>query len=224
MRRAVRLSCTVVTRVRAPTIIFGGTFDPPHRMHVAMARAAADALGARRILVLPAAINPQRLAAPPTHPNHRLAMTRLAFAAEPRAEILDDEIRRSGPSYTIDTVRALLDEPALHMTQPLRLLIGSDQARNLGSWRAWRELVSIAEPAIVLRPPDTLASLPVMLAALLGETESAWRQRILPIDPVDLAATSLRAELASGGAPADLDPAVLAYIRREGLYGRESPA
>jgi nicotinate-nucleotide adenylyltransferase len=209
--------------VTHPTILFGGTFDPPHRMHVAMASAAADALGAERILVVPAAVNPQRVIAPPAAAEHRLAMARLAFASEPRAAILDLEIRREGPSYTIDTLRALLHPegpcvPGTAAPTPLRLLIGSDQARNLGSWRAWREVLALAEPAIVLRPPDTLGELPATLAASLGESEAVWRGRMLPIAPIDLAATTLRSDLARGIAPTDLDPAVLAYIRRAGLY------
>ncbi len=205
-----------------PTIVFGGTFDPPHRMHVAMARAAADALGARRMLIIPAAVNPQRTHAPPAAAEHRLAMVRLAFAEEPRATVLDLELRREGPSYTIETLRALLrtdgSEACPTAEPPLRLLIGSDQARNLSSWRDWRDVLALAEPAIVLRPPDTLADLPAALAASLGESEAAWRARVLPIAPIDLAATTLRSDLARGLTPADLDPAVLAYIRRAGLY------
>lgn len=200
---------------RAPALVFGGTFDPPHRVHVRMATAAADCLGARAILVIPAAINPQRAASPPAPAADRRAMTLAAFADEPRARVLDLELERHGPSYTIDTVRALHDQGAA----PLRLLIGSDQALNFPTWRAWREVAELAPPAIVVRPPQTHATLLGELRRVFGAEAEAWAARILPIPPTDMSATDARAALARGEAPDALDPAILAYIRRHGLYG-----
>lgn len=199
---------------RAPTIVFGGTFDPPHVAHVAMALAALRALGAERLLVIPASINPQRVAHPPAPAEERLAMTRLAFEAEPRAEVLPIEIERAGPSYTIDTLRAL----ATADPRPLRLLIGSDQALNLPTWREWHEVLRLAPPAIVVRPPHRHESLPAALAERCGGTAAAWAASILPLAPVEISATEARDALARGEAPTTIPPAVLAYIRRRGLY------
>jgi nicotinate-nucleotide adenylyltransferase len=208
-----------MTAARPPAILFGGTFDPPHLAHVTMASAAADALNARAILVVPAAVNPQRTATPPAPAADRLAMVRLAFAKEPRAEVLDLELRRPGPSYTIDTLHALIE--AGHA--PLRLLIGSDQALNVPTWRAWREVVELAPPAIVVRPPLTLDSIGPELDRVYGAESALWRARVLGIPPMPLSATAARASLAHGDAAADLDPAVLAYIRAQRLYAVEGP-
>jgi nicotinate-nucleotide adenylyltransferase len=209
---------------RPPALVFGGTFDPPHVAHVAVASAATTAIAARSLLVVPAALNPQRAGShPPASAADRLAMVRLAFRAETRAKILDVEIVRGGPSYTIDTLRALEAEGE----SPLRLLVGSDQALNLPSWRDWREVVRLAPPAIVVRPPHTRRTLEEALRASYGSDAPLWIDRILPLPPVDLSATSVRAELlnglanglASGLERGGLDPEVFRYIREHRLYG-----
>jgi nicotinate-nucleotide adenylyltransferase len=206
-------------RERPPALLFGGTFDPPHRTHVAVARMAADQLGARAILVVPAARNPLRPDHDAAPPEDRLAMARLAFADEPRARVLDLELRRPAPSYTIDTLRALVEAGE----EPLRLLIGSDQAVALPSWRAWRDVVALAPPAIVLRPPHDAASLGRAFEAIYGDEAPSWCARVLPIPPVDMRATELRRRLRRGDARSpddfpELDPRVLDHIRGRLLY------
>lgn len=204
---------------RPPALLFGGTFDPPHRTHVAVARAAADHLGARAILVVPAGRNPLRPDHEAAPPEDRLAMTRLAFAGEPRARVLDLELRRPPPSYTIDTLRSLVDAGEA----PLRLLIGSDQAVALPAWRAWREVVELAPPAIVLRPPHDAEALRRAFEERYGADAPSWLARVLPIPPVDMRATELRTRLRRGDPrePArfpELDPRVLDHIRSRLLY------
>lgn len=196
------------------TLVFGGTFDPPHRRHVEIARRAADLLGAERILVIPASINPQRRDQPPAPGADRLAMTRLAFRDEPRADVLDLELRREGPSYTIDTLRELERLGG----SSFRLLVGSDQALNLPSWRSWREVVERAEPAIVLRPPHTDGAFARAAATVFGDDAAAWIRRVLPIEPVDLRSTDCRASLSAGSEDPGLDPEVAAYARTHLLY------
>ena len=189
--------------------LFGGTFDPPHRGHVAIARAAADLVGATSILVIPAAINPQRSGSPPAPADDRLAMARLAFRHEPRAEVLDLEVVRGGPSFTIDTLRELA---RLRPGTRFRLLVGSDQAVNFTTWRDWREIERLAEPAIVVRPPHDAATLAAELRRLHGSDADRWIARILPIAPTPERSTAIRAELAAGRVPEDLDPEVARYV------------
>ncbi len=204
-----------------PALIFGGTFDPPYRTHVAMARQAADAIDARAIFVIPAAINPQRVHEHPlAQADHRLAMCRIAFREEPRAQVLDLEMHRAGPSFTIDTVEDL----TARGENPLRLLIGSDQAVNFRSWRAWERVEQIAPPAVVVRPPHTAATLAGLLRERFGPDADRWTGRILPISPTDVSATAARRALARGVDPIDLDPEVLRYLRVHGLYPLQDEA
>jgi nicotinate-nucleotide adenylyltransferase len=196
-------------------LVFGGTFDPPHRGHVAIARAAADLVGAASILVIPAAFNPQRSGSPPAPADDRLAMTRLAFRHEPRAEVLDLEIARGGPSWTIDTLRELARQrPGTRF----RLLIGGDQAVNFTTWREWREVERLAEPAIVARPPLDAASLAAELRRVHGPDDDRWIARILPIPATPGRSTAIRTALAEGLPTDELDPEVLRHCRERGLY------
>jgi nicotinate-nucleotide adenylyltransferase len=199
------------------TLVYGGTFDPPHVQHVRMASMAADAVGATRIRVIPAAMNPQRAGTPPSPAEHRMAMTRLAFAAEPRAVIDDVEIRRGGPSFTVDTLEALVQA---HPGERLRLLIGGDQALNFGTWRRPERIIELAEPVVVPRPPLDAEALARELHSRLGAAARPWPSRILPIEPQPHASTSLREVLARGERPdaAHLAPAVTDYALRHGLY------
>lgn len=199
------------------TLVQGGTFDPPHARHVRMASQAADALGATRILVVPAAVNPQRTGRPPSPPEHRLAMTRLAFAGEPRAVVDDREIRRGGPSFTVDTLESLAKE---RPGERLRLLIGGDQALNFHTWRCPERIVALAEPVVVPRAPLDAAALATELRHRLGDAGSAWAPRILQLDAEPHASTGLREKLSRGERPdaALLAPEVTDYALRHGLY------
>jgi nicotinate-nucleotide adenylyltransferase len=199
------------------TLVFGGSFDPPHAAHARIASQAADAVGARRILVIPAGINPQRRDAPPAEPRHRLAMARLAFAGEPRATIDDRETRRTGPSYTVDTLESLAREQP---TERFRLLLGGDQALNFETWRAPDRIEALAEPVVVPRAPLDADALRAALRERLGERARRWMDRVLPIAPVDTSSTDARAQLARGERPSPdvVGAAVVDYALRHGLY------
>jgi nicotinate-nucleotide adenylyltransferase len=201
----------------AITLVYGGSFDPPHAVHARIASQAADAVGARRILVIPAGVNPQRRDAPPAAPEHRLVMARLAFAAEPRATIDDREIRRAGPSYTVDTLESLAREQP---SERFRLLLGGDQALNFATWRNPDRIESLAEPVVVPRPPLDADALRAALRERMGEHARRWMDRVLPIAPADASSTQARAQLARGERPSPdvVAPAVVDYALRHGLY------
>ena len=192
------------------TLVYGGSFDPPHATHARIASLAADAVGATRILVIPAGVNPQRRDAPPAPAAHRLAMARLAFAQEPRARIDDREIRRPGPSFTVDTLEELARE---RPRERLRLLIGGDQALNFASWRQPERIETLAEPVVVPRPPLDAQALRARLAA-------SWASRVLDLPPVDTSSTQVRALLARGERPdaSTMPPSVATYAIEHGLY------
>jgi len=197
-----------------PLILFGGTFDPPHRRHVTLAEEARDLLDAEEVLFMPAKVNPQRAAHPPAPPDARLAMVRAAIANRRALRVSDLELRRDGPSYTVDTLRALRADGE---RRPIRLLIGSDQALNLHTWRDPEEILELATPAVVLRPPHTREGFEREAEARGDPRLLAW---LLPIEPLDCSSTDARRRLAAREPVGDvLAPEVEAHIRAHGLYG-----
>jgi len=174
--------------------LFGGTFDPPHLGHVRVALAAREQLLVERVLVLPAG-DPYHK---PTHTaaGHRLAMTRLAFTGFDRVEVDDREIRRSGPTYTVDTLEEIGGRPFL--------VLGPEAYEDVPRWHRSGDLLAACVPVVVPRP---------------GWAEPQDGVRLLKMEPVDLASSDIRDDLEAGkGGGGAVDPAVLAYILREGLY------
>lgn len=207
-----------------PLLVFGGSFDPPHARHATVLAEAMRALHASAAIVIPAAINPLKTDAPPADPEARLAMCRRNFApdaadfpAEVRLSRI--EIDRSGPSYTIDTIRALLERRP-KLAGSIRFLGGNDAIRGIERWHLWRELLELATPAVVVRPPSTRESVQAFFERFAASTGIAdapsW---ILDIPPVDLASTDIRAAIARGERPAGLADGVWREISSRGLYG-----
>ncbi|MBB1077815.1 nicotinate (nicotinamide) nucleotide adenylyltransferase, partial [Rhodoferax sp. 4810] len=120
--------------------ILGGAFDPPHLAHLALAKAAIEQLQLDQLRIIPTgqAWHKPRLL---TDAVHRLAMAQLAFAELPQAQVDDRETRRTGPSYTIDTLHELHAEAA---GAQLFLIIGADQAQALTTWHAWEQILRSA--------------------------------------------------------------------------------
>jgi nicotinate-nucleotide adenylyltransferase len=192
----------------------GGTFDPIHRGHVAMAEAGADCAGLDRVLMVPARTPPHRSAASAPAAD-RLQMCRIAVAGHPRLEVSDVELRRPGPSYTVDTLR---DLRALWPAWELHLLLGWDAARDILSWREPAEVLRLAHLVVVSRP-----GLPVPGRADLARAGLDPDQVIVCDGGTpDVGATAIRGRLESGagldGLDGLLDPNVADYIRRRELY------
>jgi nicotinate-nucleotide adenylyltransferase len=206
-----------------PIVIFGGTFDPPHRRHVQIASGCDQLLKAKQLLVIPARQNPQRTDGPVASAKHRMAMCTLAFADLADTLVLPIEAELETPSYTVDTVRRILQMQAHGelMKGPLRLVVGSDQALNFRSWKEWNELAALATPAVVVRPPHTRTEWPAILRQHMDEQWAArWLSWTLPIEPVDSSSTEVRRRIAAGEAYDDLlPPSVANYIRSAKLYG-----
>ena len=191
--------------------VVGGTFDPIHLGHIAMAEAGADCAGLDRVLLVPASVPPHRAAA--TAPaRDRLEMTRIAAAGHPRLEVSDIELRRPGPSYTVDTLRALADE------QPeaeLHLLLGWDAAREIRSWREPGEVLRLARLVVVSRPGYAPPTGRDLLAAGIDPA----RTTLCDVPTPDVESTDVRRLLERGASLGGLvDPGVQAYLRRHHLY------
>ena len=210
--------------------ILGGTFDPPHVGHLALARSARDAMQLDEVRLMPTGHSWQKSAAGASA-LQRLEMVRIALRDVGPAEGLsadDREVVRGGQTYTVDTLEALRKE--LGPDVMLVLIVGSDQLRNLATWRNWQRLFDLAHIAATQRERITLEDLPPEV-----EAEVASRGRdALPDAPagsivffrmpaVAVSATGLRAQLAAGERPDALSPpAVLDYIHSHRLY-RRSP-
>ena len=190
--------------------MFGGAFDPPHLAHRALAEAALAQLQLDELHVLPTG-QAWHKTRPLTDAAHRLAMSRLAFDGLPGVLLDDREIRRAGPSYTLDTLRELHAE---FPQAELYLVMGKDQADALPSWRNWEEIVQLA--IICVADRDMLTGQEVRFTP---PAPMARRFRALQMPVMDISATGIRARVASrlGIAPL-VSPAVARYIEENHLY------
>lgn len=198
--------------------IYGGTFNPIHRGHLTAARAAMDALGLDRLLLIPASIPPHKaLPQGSAEPADRLEMAALACAQlGPKAQALDTELHRTGPSYTVDTLRQLRME---HPEDELWLLMGTDMFLSLERWYHASDILSLAHIGAFDRahpqPGEDLAAQKRLLETKYGATVAIIANRQV----IDLSSTQVREALAAGrGRDLVTDP-VYGYIQRRGLYG-----
>jgi len=176
--------------------LFGGSFDPVHLGHLLVAQAACEELGLDRLYFVPAAQSPFKPESAPAPAELRLRMLRLALAGCPHYEVDDQEIRRGGVSYTIDTVRSYAGRfPGAQ----LFYLIGADHVAQLPKWREAHELARLVEFAVIPRPGSNpvVAQPPFRLQPLrgfpLGVSSSQIRSRVrsgLPIQALVPAAVA----------------------------------
>jgi nicotinate-nucleotide adenylyltransferase len=181
--------------------LLGGTFDPVHNAHLAMARAALRALPIGKVVFMPTGATKYRRPAVAS-PEHRLAMLRLALDGEPRFEIDPRELSPAATGYTADTLAGLRDE--LGPRVALYFLMGADQLAKLPTWHRPDEVRRLARLAVFARPGVPIAD--------------TTAERI-PMDEMKISASELRARAQRGEDLAPLVPAAVAnYIRARGLY------
>ncbi|AMD44034.1 nicotinate-nucleotide adenylyltransferase [Bordetella holmesii] len=189
--------------------LLGGSFDPIHLAHLALAQSAMAHLGLHEVQFIPAA-NPWQRAPLLASPADRLAMIKAAIAGQPGLAVNSTEIDRGGATYTVDTVRAL---PA---AATFTWILGADQLANFCTWRDWQEIVRRVDLAVATRPGTPLQA-PDALAVLLAQQGKSLRE--LPFTPMAISASDIRQRLASGQSTAGLLPAAVSrYIAEHGLY------
>ena len=215
----------------APMVLYGGTFDPVHNGHVAVAQAVAQAC-AIKVHLVPAADPPHR-APPGASAAQRAEMLDLAVAGRPGLGVDRRELVRGGASFTIDTLREVRAE--LGPDAPVIWLLGSDALAGLASWKHWRGLFELAHVLAFKRPGSELAGdwLQRHLPEVHAEIALRWCQTAelltrpaggfsVFLPPVELpeSATEVRALIASRGDWTPLvPPPVARYILDRGLYG-----
>jgi nicotinate-nucleotide adenylyltransferase len=186
--------------------LLGGTFNPPHIGHLVCAMEARDQLGLDLVALLPANVPPHKAVADDPGATVRAELCELAAATEPGLVVRHDEIRRPGPSYTVDTLRAL------HETgDELTFIVGGDQALGLPEWREPETIVSLARFAVADRGDASRER--------VGERLSGWDVTFFDMPRLDVSSSLIRARVAAGRPIRHLVPSAVAErIGELGLY------
>lgn len=191
--------------------LFGGTFDPPHVGHLALAEQARDQLGLDRVRFVPAGNPPHKQGRVRTPVAHRVAMTRLAVRGNPAFEVSTLEARRPGFSFTVDTLRALHRR---HPDTAFWLVLGADSLDDFPRWHDPGGILELAALAVAVRPGAGRRRLPRALARRVTWLDNAG---------LDVSSSELRRRVRSGRSIRYLVPdAVAAYVRRRGLYREDA--
>jgi nicotinate-nucleotide adenylyltransferase len=211
----------VATPVVAGSLgILGGTFDPIHHGHLAIAEEVRERLGLERVLFVPARVPPHRAVQPGASAEDRFEMVGLAIAGNPAFAASRIELDRPGPSYSVDTVAALADAAAAEGRVPDLWFIASAEAvRALPTWREPERILAMARFAVVPR-----AGAEVLDEAWVAERLPAAAGRLAFIDGplLPISGTAIRARAAAGRSLRYLVPdAVARYIRDHRLYRPE---
>ncbi len=195
---------------RQSVCLFGGTFDPPHVGHLMMAEVARETLGVGRVVFIPAGAPPHKLASDITPLEDRLDMVRASIALFPQFALSTVEAQRSGPSYTVDTLRVF----AAVGGAGLFLLLGADMLEDLPNWREADEINRLATIVAAPRSGKPLGALAAAHERRYGRTPIA-----LDMPELDIASSWIR-ERVSGGLRVDplLPAGVSRIIEQRGLY------
>ena len=183
--------------------LFGGSFDPVHHGHLIVARVAAETLGLAEVRFVPAREQPFKVGRHGAGARHRAEMLQLAIAEAPGFAVEPAELERAGPSYTVDTLRALRDrEPGIELT----LLLGADAAAELGAWHSAAELPGLARIVVFARPGSPVPQSPLIAGSIR-------------VPALDISATEIRRRVREGRPIRYWVPDPVAeYIARHELY------
>lgn len=194
-----------------PIAILGGTFDPPHIGHLLLAECVRHQFALESVVLLPAG-QPYRKAWREVSPaQHRLAMTNLAAAEDPWLEVDEREVRRDGPTYTVDTLEALRAEG---VEQPL-LILGFDAVADMPNWKSPGRIAELARIVVALKGHDAAE-----LAGLAWEAKLPYIPEAVDMPDIAVSGTLIRQRIGEGKPVRHLLPdPVLRYVHRHGFYG-----
>ncbi|VTS02803.1 nicotinate (nicotinamide) nucleotide adenylyltransferase [Tuwongella immobilis] len=199
--------------------IFGGTFDPVHLGHLLVAEQAREQAELDEVWFLPAAVPPQKQHQAITPFDRRVEMLQLAVAGQPRFRIDRIESERSGPSYTVDTLRSLRQR---HPQETFCLIVGADCIPDFPTWYQPAEILQLVELIVVERPGVEIGTREQLLTrvGLPAETPFTWRIVRVPVSGI--ASREIRRLVQAGRSIRYQVPAAVAvYIHEKGLYAKQ---
>ena len=184
--------------------VFGGSFDPVHVGHLIVAEASADLLRLDTVLFVPARVQPFKVGLHSASAEDRVPMLALAIQGNPRFSLDRREIRREGPSYSVDTLRALRSE---NPSDELFLLVGADAAWDIPRWHEAQSLHGFAKIFVLSRPGFDMPDFEMISGAV-------------DVPAINLSASQIRESARRGNSLRYMvPPAVMQYIESKGLYG-----
>lgn len=197
--------------------LLGGSFDPVHNGHLALARAFGQQIGADRVFLMPAKQPPHKPGGRLASEADRLAMCRLAVEGDALLRVSDLELRLPAPSYTVNTLRALR---GMHPDTELFFLCGGDMLMHFSRWREYEQILRLCTLCAAARGEDNLER--------IRERAQEYRALggkvlLVPMEPVEISSTDVRRRLEAGESIDGLVPSAVAeYIDCHGLYGVNS--
>ena len=208
--------------------ILGGTFDPVHYGHLRLAEEARELWPLDRLFFIPAQTNPLKRDVSSAPAEHRLAMLRAALADRPDGDVLDLELERPGPSFTVDTLKEL---KARHPHDRFVLILGMDAFQLFPQWKDRAGILALADLFVAARPgtvaidPASVLEIESPGSICYDQTQDEYRfdsgalLKVRTTTSLDISATALRRRVAAGGSIRYLTPpAVIDYIEQHGLY------
>jgi len=197
--------------------LLGGSFDPVHLGHLVVAEEALWRLGLERVVFVPGRLPPHKLHRRLAPPDDRLRMVQLAIEGNPAFEVSDIELRREGPSYSIDTVNEL--RAASNGQWDIHFLIGADTLPELPTWHRVSELADLCKFVVFSRPGASLDALGALRGSLREDQVAAIARRRLQIPLIGISSTEIRRRVCQGRSIRYLVPeGVRRYIAERGLY------
>ena len=203
--------------MKEKVILFGGTFDPIHYGHLRVADYACREISAREVVLIPARRSPHKSTLPIADGRARSEMISLAIEGRRKFRVSDCELKRAGPSYTLDTIRHFRDEYV--KGTEFCWLVGADTVKDLGSWYGIGELVDECNLCVMFRAGFKRPDFSCLEKVLRPEQLEQLERNIVETPLIDINSTEIRRKLGSGASVRGmLEPKVLGYIKEKGLY------
>lgn len=191
--------------------LFGGSFDPVHNGHLAVAAACRAAADLDDVWFVPTAVQPHKPHGPVASDAQRVAMLKLAGVGHSMVEI-----ERGGVSYTVDTLRTLA---AAHPEDAWFLLMGADTLHDLPTWREPKQILTLATPLVVQRPGEAAPGFDSVESLVTPERLQAFTRYNVEMEPIDISSSEIRRRIASGETIDGMcPPAVARFIAEQSLY------